>query len=110
VQESALDVFLEQCAPLPRLLETEGKVPLPRKQVVRRMGTLLRLRQRANLSRDNFFDEPEVRSALTPPPRLHLLSPPLARRAPPLNASVAGVLGKRVSGASLRLHLCHTRH
>ena len=58
-QETALDNFLFSLNSIPEQLEKAGKVPLPRKEVIRRMGTLLSLRQRANLSKDNFLDDPE---------------------------------------------------
>lgn len=63
VQEASLGAFLDNVAQLPGLLEKTGKVPLGRREVVRKMGFVLGLRQRANLSRDNFFDEPEVSRA-----------------------------------------------
>lgn len=58
-QEEALDTFLSPLNSIPERLEAAGKVPLPRKEVIRKMGTLLRLRQRANLGKDNFLDDPE---------------------------------------------------
>ncbi|KDN47557.1 hypothetical protein K437DRAFT_234705 [Tilletiaria anomala UBC 951] len=58
-QEEALDMFLSSVNSIPEQLEAAGKVPLPRKEVIRKMGTLLRLRQRANLGKDNFLDDPE---------------------------------------------------
>lgn len=60
VQESALSGFLSTVSSIPSQLETVGKVPLSRTSVIKHMGTLLRLRQTANLDRDNFYDEPEV--------------------------------------------------
>lgn len=60
VQEGALSTYLASVAPIPAQLETQGRVPLPRKEVVRRMGTLLKLRQRANLDKENFLDDPEI--------------------------------------------------
>ncbi|PWN52063.1 hypothetical protein IE53DRAFT_385536 [Violaceomyces palustris] len=60
VQESALSRFLSSVASIPEQLEKAGKVPLRRKEVIKQMGTLLTLRQKANLDKDNFFDEPEV--------------------------------------------------
>lgn len=58
-EEDALDEFLATLENIPEQLEQGGKVPLPRKDVIRRQGTLLRLRQRTNLAKDNFFDSPE---------------------------------------------------
>ncbi len=58
-QETALDTFLFSLNSIPEQLERAGKVPLPRREVIRRMGTILRLRQRANLGKDNFLDDPE---------------------------------------------------
>jgi uncharacterized Rmd1/YagE family protein len=60
VQEAALSTYLEEVASLPGRLELEGKVPLHRKEVIRKMGTLLKLRQRANLDSENFLDDPEM--------------------------------------------------
>lgn len=60
VEESVLQHYLESVAPIPSRLATSGKVPLPRKEVVRKLGTLLLLRQRINLDRDNFIDDPEL--------------------------------------------------
>lgn len=58
-EEDVLDDFLASLANIPEQLEAGGKVPLPRKDVIRKQGTLLRLRQRTNLAKDNFFDSPE---------------------------------------------------
>lgn len=60
VQESALSSYLEEVASVPGRLEAAGKVPMHRREVIRKMGTLLRLRQRANLDTENFLDDPEV--------------------------------------------------
>ncbi|CCF50800.1 hypothetical protein NDA11_001766 [Ustilago hordei] len=60
VQESALSRFLSTISTIPAQLETSGSVPLSRTSTIKHMGTLLRLRQTANLDRDNFYDEPEV--------------------------------------------------
>lgn len=60
VQEAALSAYLEEVAAVPGRLEAEGKVPIPRRQIIRKMGTLLKLRQRANLDTENFLDDPEM--------------------------------------------------
>ncbi|WFD41647.1 hypothetical protein MPSI1_000279 [Malassezia psittaci] len=60
VQESALSEYLASVSPIPGQLAAEGKVPLGRREVIRKLGTLLSLRQRVNLDRDNFIDDPEV--------------------------------------------------
>ena len=60
VEESLLQHYLESVAPIPARLEASGKVPLPRKDVIRKLGTLLHIRQRLNLGRDNFIDDPEL--------------------------------------------------
>ena len=60
VQEAALSDYLEQVATIPGRLALEGKVPLHRKEVIRKMGILLKLRQRANLDSENFLDDPEM--------------------------------------------------
>ncbi|TKY89468.1 hypothetical protein EX895_001999 [Sporisorium graminicola] len=60
VQESALSRFLTTVSAIPAQLELAGSVPLSRTATIKHTGTLLRLRQTANLDRDNFYDEPEV--------------------------------------------------
>ncbi|GAC75715.1 uncharacterized conserved protein [Moesziomyces antarcticus T-34] len=60
VQESALSNFLSTVSTIPAQLEQAGSVPLSRASTIQHTGTLLRLRQTANLDRDNFYDEPEV--------------------------------------------------
>jgi uncharacterized Rmd1/YagE family protein len=60
VQEAALSDYLEEVSTIPGRLELESKVPLHRKEVIRKMGTLLKLRQRANLDSENFLDDPEM--------------------------------------------------
>ncbi|SPO28949.1 uncharacterized protein UTRI_05001_B [Ustilago trichophora] len=60
VQESSLSTFLSTLSAIPAQLETAGSVPLSRTSTIKHTGTLLRLRQTANLDRDNFYDEPEV--------------------------------------------------
>lgn len=60
VQEAALSTYLEEVAAVPARLEREGSVPLHRKEIIRKMGTLLKLRQRANLDSENFLDDPEM--------------------------------------------------
>lgn len=60
VQESLLSSYLTAVSPIPAQLESFGKVPLGRKEVIRKLGTLLKQRQTISLGRDNFIDEPEV--------------------------------------------------
>lgn len=60
VQETLLSTFLTSMSPIPALLSSTGSVPISRTSVIKHTGTLLRLRQTANLDRDNFYDEPEV--------------------------------------------------
>lgn len=60
VQEAALSEYLARVSPIPAQLEAGGQVPLGRRAVIRKLGTLLRLRQRVNLDRDNFIDDPEL--------------------------------------------------
>lgn len=60
VQESVLSEYATGVAPIPELLEANGKVPLSRRDVIRKLGSLLRIRQRLNLDRDNFIDDPEL--------------------------------------------------
>lgn len=59
-QEAALSRYLESVSLIPAQLESVGKVPLKRRHVITKLGTLLRLRQRANLDRDNFIDDPDL--------------------------------------------------
>lgn len=60
VQEAVLAAYLRSVSLMPEQLEQNGKVPLPRRALIRKMGTLLRLRQHLNLDRDNFLDDPEL--------------------------------------------------
>ncbi|WFD19287.1 hypothetical protein MCAP1_001512 [Malassezia caprae] len=60
VQEAVLAQYLRSVSLMPEQLEQNGKVPLPRRALIRKMGTLLRLRQHLNLDRDNFLDDPEL--------------------------------------------------
>lgn len=60
VQEAVLSEYLASVSPIPAQLEAEGKTPLGRRGVIRKLGTLLVLRQRINLDRDNFIDDPEM--------------------------------------------------
>jgi len=60
VQEAVLAQYLRSVSLMPEQLEQNGKVPLPRRTLIRKMGTLLRLRQHLNLDRDNFLDDPEL--------------------------------------------------
>lgn len=60
VQESVLAAYVASVSPIPELLEQNGKVPLPRRELIRKLGSLLRLRQQLNLDRDNFLDDPEL--------------------------------------------------
>ena len=60
VLETELSKYLASVAPIPSRLEAGGKVPLGRREVIAKLGSLLRLRQRANLDQGNFFDDPEL--------------------------------------------------
>ena len=60
VQESVLAKYVESVDKIPVELEASGKVPIPRRSLIRKLGTLLLLRQRLNLDRDNFVDDPEL--------------------------------------------------
>ncbi|PKI84715.1 hypothetical protein MVES_001251 [Malassezia vespertilionis] len=60
VQELALSEYLASVSPIPGELQLRGRVPLGRREVIRKMGTLLSLRQRINLDTDNFVDDPEL--------------------------------------------------
>ena len=52
--------YVESVDKIPVELEASGKVPIPRRSLIRKLGTLLLLRQRLNLDRDNFVDDPEL--------------------------------------------------
>ncbi|WFC94566.1 hypothetical protein MBRA1_001198 [Malassezia brasiliensis] len=60
VQEAVLSAYLASVSPIPSQLEADGQVPLGRREVIRKLGTLLSMRQRVNLDRDNFIDDPEL--------------------------------------------------
>ena len=60
MQEAVLSSYLASVSPIPSQLEADGQVPLGRREVIRKLGTLLSMRQRVNLDRDNFIDDPEL--------------------------------------------------
>ncbi|KAH9945180.1 uncharacterized protein BXZ73DRAFT_38973 [Epithele typhae] len=57
--ETSLEHYLSSIANLPRALQKTGKPGLGRKQLVMKLGELLRFRQGLNLNRENFSDTPD---------------------------------------------------
>ena len=57
--ETALDHYLSSVALLPRTLQKTGKPGLGRRELVMKLGELLRFRQGLNLNRENFSDTPD---------------------------------------------------
>ena len=60
---SALEVLLEEylssVANLPHTLEKTGKPGLGRRELIKKLGELMKFRQGLNLSRENFSDAPD---------------------------------------------------
>lgn len=59
-QEASLSEYLSSVSTLPLLLEKKGRVPISRKDVVRKMGRLLKLRQMVNLEEGSKVEELEL--------------------------------------------------
>lgn len=57
--ESSLDDYLSSVSGLPAALSRTGKPGLERKQLIMKLGQLLRLRQRLNLTAESFDDTPD---------------------------------------------------
>ncbi len=57
--ESRLDAFLSSVERLPQTLSETGVPGLKRKQIIQKLGELLKFRQGLNLSRQNFGDTPD---------------------------------------------------
>lgn len=57
--ESSLDSYLVSVAGLPTALSTTGKPGLKRKELIMKLGQLLKFRQGVNLNRENFADTPD---------------------------------------------------
>lgn len=59
-QEASLSTYLASVQSIPRLLEEKGRVPISRREVVRKMGRLLKLRQMVNLEEGSKAEELEL--------------------------------------------------
>lgn len=59
-QETSLSRYLQSVQPIPQLLEAKGRVPISRREVVRKMGRLLKLRQMVNLEEGSKIEELEL--------------------------------------------------
>ncbi|KAF8340426.1 uncharacterized protein EI90DRAFT_3116981 [Cantharellus anzutake] len=57
--ESRLDAFISSVERLPQTLSETGVPGLKRKEIIRKLGELLKFRQGLNLSRQNFGDTPD---------------------------------------------------
>ena len=57
--ESRLDAFISSVERLPQTLSETGVPGLKRKQIIQKLGQLLKFRQGLNLSRQNFGDMPD---------------------------------------------------
>lgn len=57
--EVSLDEYLSSVSNLPRSLEETGKPGLGRKELIKKLGLLMRFRQGLNLNRENFSDTPD---------------------------------------------------
>jgi uncharacterized Rmd1/YagE family protein len=58
--ETSLEGFLQSVALLPHSLSQTGRPSLERKELIMKLGQLLRFRQLANLNRQNFVDTPDI--------------------------------------------------
>jgi hypothetical protein len=59
--EAKLNAHLESVGKVPGLLETTGTQPLKRKEVIRKIGELMVLREAVNFRGGGLEDTPEVR-------------------------------------------------
>lgn len=57
--ETALDSYLSSVSELPDTLSSTGKPGLSRKELIKKLGELLKFRQGLNLNRENFEDIPD---------------------------------------------------
>jgi hypothetical protein len=57
--EVSLDDFLSSVAQLPHSLAQTGKPDLSRKELIKKLGLLMKFRQGLNLNRENFSDTPD---------------------------------------------------
>lgn len=58
--EAKLDAHLESVSKVPHMLEVWGKQPLGRKEVIRKIGELMVLREAVNFRGGGLEDTPEV--------------------------------------------------
>jgi len=57
--EVSLEEYLSSVANLPHSLEMTGKPGLRRRELIKKLGELMKFRQGLNLSRENFADTPD---------------------------------------------------
>jgi uncharacterized Rmd1/YagE family protein len=57
--EVSLDNYLSSVSGLPHSLEATGKPGLGRRELIKKLGELMKFRQGLNLSRENFSDTPD---------------------------------------------------
>lgn len=62
--EAKLDAHLESVSKVPHMLEVWGKQPLGRKEVIRKIGELMVLREAVNFRGGGLEDTPEVSGVL----------------------------------------------
>lgn len=58
--EVSLEEYLSSVANLPHSLEKRGKPGLGRRELIKKLGELMKFRQGLNLSRENFADTPDL--------------------------------------------------
>lgn len=58
--EVSLEEYLSSVANLPHSLEKTGKPGLGRRELIKKLGELMKFRQGLNLSRENFADTPDL--------------------------------------------------
>jgi required for meiotic nuclear division protein 1 len=57
--EVSLDEYLSSMAILPHSLEQTGEPGMGRKQLIKKLGQLMRFRQQLNLNKESFIDAPD---------------------------------------------------
>ena len=75
--EVSLEEYLSSVANLPHSLEKTGKPGLGRRELIKKLGELMKFRQGLNLSRENFADTPDLYWAQPVLEGLPFLSNPL---------------------------------
>ena len=58
--ETSLDTYLSSVSVLPYTLSKTGKPGLARRELIMKLGQLMKFRQGLNLSRENFLDTPDL--------------------------------------------------